>query len=352
MSPHRYIMCKELIRTAAEAKAEKAAAASILVDMSMNTASESASCPGAAVAKATATVTTKTTMPDSIDPDKSIRALCAAARLVRSTTLRFAGLRPFHYGGRRHVEEEDAAAAALVEGPESVAVLAAVSEPNCSAYKHRHSWRRRRLNNVPTVVEEARVENVPEPGPARGDAPAGCCAAYKYRHSWRRRRRIAVRAVVGAAGSSDEDAPVTTEEKEDRGGAVRSAGRQPCAATRVRVVVAGAFVGVCEAARVVAESSSFDNGDDDEVPSLVQVEHVTVAVLPLLEAPDTGRVAVAAREDMVPPPRLVVEPIREGWQERQKRRGRGERYAAILAAVLPTQRRQRRSGGGGIHRRA
>jgi hypothetical protein len=264
--------------------------------------------------------------------------------LVRSTTLRFAGLRPFHYGGRRHVEEEEEDDAALVEGPGAVAVPAAVPEPNCSAYKHRHSWRRRQHNNVPTVVEEARVENLPEPEPARGDVPAGCCAAYKYRHSWR--RRIVVQAVVGAAGSSGEDAPVTTEE-EDRGGAVRSAGRsawrQPCAATRVRVVVAGAFVGVCEAARVVAESISLDNGDDDAVPSLGEVKHVTVAVPPLLEAADTGRVAVAAREDMVPPPRLVVEPVREGWQERQKRRGRGERYAAILG---------RRSGGGGKHRRA
>jgi hypothetical protein len=338
-------MCKELIRTAAEKEpeAEKAAAASILVEMSMNTASASASasCPGAAVAKATEPITTKTKVLDSIDPETSIRALCAAARLFRSTTLRFAGLRPFHDGGRRHVEEEHDAA--LVEESEAFAVPAAVSEPACAAYKHRHSWRRRQHNNVPTVVEEA-------PEPARGDAPAGCCAAYKYRHSWRR-RRIAVRAVVGAAGSSDEDAPVTTEE-EDRGGAVRSAGRRPRAAMRVRVVVAGAFVGVCEAAPVVAESSSLDNGDDDAVPSLVQVEHVTVAVPPLLEAADAGRLAVAAREDMVPPPRLVVEPIREGWQERQKRRGRGERYAAILAAVLPTQRRRRRSGGGGKQRRA
>jgi hypothetical protein len=329
MSPPRYIMCKELIRTAAEkeAEAEAEAAASILVKMSLDASSGAVAT---ATSAAAAPITTK--MPDSIVKDaqlsaaasssgKSIRALCAAAKLVHSATLRFARVRPFHFaanGGCRR-QEDGALVEDLVLQPKKagvapqpdVGVVPAVPEPEPEParreYKDRHSWRRRR--NVPAVVDEARDENVPEP--AGGDAPA--CLVYKYRHSWRRRKV----PIVVAGGGDDEKEPTTAVAL----GAVRSVERPRLA--RVSVVVAGDVAGICEA--TVAASSP--------------------------EAPQPDLVPAAECNAMAPPTTLpVVEPIREGWQDRQKRRGRGERYAAIIAEVLLTSRR--RHGGRGGQRRA
>jgi hypothetical protein len=327
MSPPRYIMCQKLVRAAAEKEAETAAA-SILVEMSLDAkASASASTlwsgPGA-VAKATGSIAT--TIPNSIVKDAplaaeaveaaeaassfgGVRALCAAAKLVRST-LRFVSLRVLHEEAR---QEDDA----LVE-----AVVPAVPElepAGGDAYKHRHSWRRRRNVSVIVVVastteEEARAKNVP--GPATGDV------AHKYRHSWRRRK------VPGnMVAASGDDAPTT---EETCGGA--SSTERHTRAVRVSVVVAGVIVGDCEAALVTDNSVDEDNHVDALSP----------------EAPDHV-VPAAAGEAVVPPTLPVVESNREGWQERQKRRGRGERYAAILAAVRSPPRRRH---GGAARRRA
>ena len=80
-----------------------------------------------------------------------VRALCAAAKLVRST-LRFVSLRVLHEEAR---QEDDA----LVE-----AVSPAGPEPEpagSDAYKHRHSWRRRRSVPVVVVVASTTEEGMP-----------------------------------------------------------------------------------------------------------------------------------------------------------------------------------------------
>jgi hypothetical protein len=342
MSPPRYIMCKKLIRTAAEAEAEKAA--SILVEVSTKA---SVSRSGAAVATVTVPITTK--MPEITAKDEplaaaaaaaassgKIRALCAAAKLVHST-LHFVSLRVPHKEVKGGLRQGDALIEKLLSQPESFGVAPqpeavaapAAPESGCSAYKYRHSWRRRR--HVPVVVaasddapcteEKTRVENVSEP--AAGDVPP--CYVYKYRHSWRRRKVPVV--IAGGDG-----APVTDEAR----GAVRSTGRRRAA--RVSVVVAGTKIGICEAAFVPDDSVDDDDDDDHiggDVPPPVEVdfsasvsaEHVEGAIS------SSPGVVAAAHEEVA-----VVESIREGWQDRQQRRGRGARYAAYLAALRPSRR--------------
>jgi hypothetical protein len=382
MSPPHYMMCKELMRAAAE----KAAAASILIELStVSTASGPGTVATTAAESAMSTSQAKT-MPDSIAKDThascgNMRALCAAASLVRST-LRLLSLRAFRnseaeaHGGRR--QEDDTlvvgrrvvpqpASVGVTPQPEAVVAPAAVAvrdddddaaapvgdenmpdpaSDNPACYAYRHSWRRR---NIPVVVaaggEEAApvvVASIPEPA---GDVPA----CYAFRHSWQRRRKA---SVVVAAGDEDA-APVKSEAS-----VVRSTERR---AVRVRIWVAGAVVGICLAAPVVVENST-------EVGSC----SCSSATSPIADAPDTAtlgtpnalgtsqrHVAGAAppeapelaaghehehsspqvlRDEILP---RLVEAVRGGWRGRPQRPNRGRRYAAALAALLPAPRRRR-----------
>jgi hypothetical protein len=372
-------MCKELMRAAAE----KAAAASILIELStVSTASGPGAVATTAAASAMATAQAKS-MPDSTAKDTQascgkMRALCAAANLVNST-LRLLSLRAFRNseaeaeakGGRRP-EDDTLVVQERVPQPESVGVTpqpeavvspaavavrdddddaaaaaaaaaaAPVVVPACYAY--RHSWRRRKVPAVAAGGEEIApvvVANVPEPA---GDVPA----CYAYRHSWQRRRK----APVVVAGDEDA-APVTSAAPVVRSTELRAA--------RVRIVVAGAVVGICEAAPVVVENStevgscscsSFTSSIADAAdtatvgtPNAVGTSqrHVAVAVSP--ESPELAAghehehsSPQVLRDEILP---RLVEAIRGGWRGRPQRPNRGRRYAAALAALLPAPRRRR-----------
>jgi hypothetical protein len=345
MSPAHYMMCKGLVRTAAE-KAAAAAAASSLIELS--NAASTPSGPGAVAAATAKTPAQAKTMPDITAKEAScgkLRALCAAANLVNST-LRLLSLRAFDSEAVGACQkdapvEEDVPQQELV-GPQPDVVISRVAVAG------------RDGDDAAPVT----VENVPETG---GDAPAG----YAYRHSWRRRRNV---PVVVAASDDNNDAPVTSEAR----GAVRSTGRR---AARIRIVVAGAVVGICEAAPVFAENS-LEVDDDDDLPPMEEVDassssfssstaplgppdalwtskkHVAVAVSP--EAPDLviadGHLSPQELWDMVQP--MLVQHITERWHERLRRRGRGANYAAVMAAVMPQRRRRGEEGGEGGRRRA
>jgi hypothetical protein len=365
------MMCKELVWTAAE----KAAAASSLIELS--NAASTPSGPGAVATAASASATAQAKMmPGIIAKEAScgkLRALCAAANLVNST-LRLLSLRAYDteaVGARQEDAErvpqqelvgpqpDFVVARAAVAGRDGDAAAPVVAEnvpvPGGDAlagYAYRHSWQRRRRNV--RVVAPAAV--------AGRDDDAAAPAGYAYRHSWRRRRNV---PVVVAASNVDNDAPVTSEAR----GAVLSTGRR---AARIRIVVAGAVVGICEAAPVAAEKSLEDD-DDNDLPTLEEVDasssppsstaplgppgalwtskkHVAVSVSP--EAPDLvvadGHLSRQELWDMVQP--MLVQYTTERWQERLRRRGRGANYAAVMAAVMPQRRRRGEDGEGGRRR--
>jgi hypothetical protein len=378
------MMCKELVRTAAE----KEAAASILVELANSTPSSTASTvsgPSAVAAATMATAQAKATT-DSAAKEAScgkMRALCSAVNLVNST-LRLLSLRACYSEasvGRRQeddilvVEERvqpQLESVGVVQQPYDVdaapVVVANVPEPAGdvpACYAYRHSWRRRR--NVPVVadgdddyaaaaVAQAAVM-VPEPA---GDGPA----CYAYRHSWRRRRNV---PVVARGGDDDNAAPVTSE-----AGAVRSTGGR---AARIRVVVAGAVVGTCEAAvgscKAAPVAAENPLEDDEDLPPLEEVDASSSSStfpLPCSNASWTSKkpVAVAVSSDEseqelvkdlcwqeyrdVHLP-MIEEARRVGWQERLRRPGRGALYAAAMEAMQP-QRRGGGGEGGGRRRRA
>jgi hypothetical protein len=376
-------MCKELIRTAAEAEAEaeKAAAASVLVGMSRRTASSTSTRPGGPI-----TTTTKPTEGVAKDAPRAeaeaasfgkLWALCAAANLVRSTTRRIVSLGAFH---GQEARQEDALVEVkekpVLEPPESAgehcavcgeatapapaaaAATAVDDAPACDAYKYRHSWRRRK---APVIVVAGR-SNAPKLEHSSAPEPVGdVLDSYAFRHSWRRRRKVPSVVVVPASGV--DDAAVT----EATGGVVRSTGRRFRSA-RISVVVAGAFLGVCEAA-LVADNSVDEDDDDHRADSastssdpnaaasaapVLGKQPVAVAVpsslsSSSLEASD-HLTAAACKEVVQPALRVFAESTREGWQERQRRRGRGERYAAFMAAALMSTPRRRHGGEGGRRR--
>jgi hypothetical protein len=368
MSPPRYMMCKESVRAAAE----KAAAAAILIELSKT--SSTASTPSGPGAVATAAAQAKT-MPDITNKDAScvkMRALCAAANLVNST-LRLLSLRAFHSEAKVGRQEDDilveervvpqpesagvvpqpdvavAPSAVAVRDDNNVAapvVAANVPEPAGgvapACYAYRHSWRRRKVPVVVAGGDEAApvvVANIPEPV---GDVPA----CYAYRHScW---RRCKVPAVVVVAAGGEEAAPVTSEAP-----AGRSTERRD---VRVRIVVAGAVVGIREAAPVAAENPLNDDCEDlssleEEVdfrfsspaPNALGTSqrHVAVAVSPEAPEPVTAHEHLSQAEfrDVTQP--RPVGAIREGFRGRLLRPNRGGRYAAALAALLPARRRPR-----------
>ena len=171
------------------------------------------------------------------------------------------------------------------------------------------------------VSPAAIVENVPEPA---GDSPA----CYAYRHSWRRRK---VPVVAGGDGAP---------------------------ATEARAVPSTRGAGINVAAPAVENSLE----DADDLPPLVEVDDSSSSSSTALTAvaADTATLYSmnalgSSKEDAavtVSPDAPELEPgylhlsaqefvdtiqpsIRDGWHERQQRRGRGGRYAAIMAAVQP-----------------
>jgi hypothetical protein len=382
------MMCKELVRTAAE----KEAAAAILVELAKSTPSSPASTvsgPSAVAAATMATAPAKTTT-DSAAKEAScgkMRALCSAVNLVNST-LRLLSLRACYSEatvGRRQEDDTLVVGERVQPQPESVGVapqpcdvdaapvvVANVPEPAGdvpACYAYRHSWQRRR-RNVPVVadgdddyaaaaVAQAAVM-VPEPA---GDGPA----CYEYRHSWRRRRNVPVVARGGDDDDDDNAAPVTSE-----AGAVRSTGGRTA---RIRVVVAGVVVGTCEAvvgpckAAPVAAENSLDQ--DEDLPPLEEVDassSSSTSPLACSSASWTSKKPVAVAVSSDEPEQELVKDLcwqeyrdvhlpmieearRVGWQERLRRPGRGALYAAAMEAMQP-QRRGGGGEGGGRRRRA
>jgi hypothetical protein len=333
------MMRSELILSAA---AEAVAAASILFDLSMNASAASAS--GAAAA--TAPATTKLAAIESVaaDSDAKPKSVGAATKITIAVgageRLASGCVRVNLVVGNRRLKSLVAVRCKAVKRPEGSLVNERVVPQSESVESVVVESATELLCGAPAIVSSSDEDDDDRDLPSREDV--GYSSSFST-------ASFAASAGTGADADAEDDDDDDTDDETP--GKMLSSEK-----------------------RLVYKSSG---EDDDDLPPLEEVKDsssaysmkgaaganagTTARVFPSAVWSSTKQVAVAKScpckvlEDCFPPFSEIMDKVRpmmaqmfaENWQERLRRRGRGARYAEIIAAVRPTPRGQGGGGGGG-----